>query len=311
MPNLVAPQLPLSSGPELITAVPHLLGYHPGPGALVALAVDDRGWCAIHYALPSDRWRAEVAQRLAQRILSYENRIVHLAGYGPDHEVSPCLDTVISALRVNGICVERAVRVRHGSWIQHWPHRYDAVDEPLPTPQTVAVDGRYIHPSRHDAAKALDPVTGPAREAMDTATARAEAQLKDLPEAELISTFLPVIGQLMDRPRPLSDQETAELGIALTVTRLRDEALRRTDGDDPERHILMWRTVVRRVDRAYLAAPASLLAYTAYLHGDGVLANFALERAQQADPGSTLADLLRQMIEMAVPREKARHLLTH
>ena len=50
-------------------------------------------------------------------------------------------------------------------------------------------------------------------------------------------------------------------------------------------HRRLWTDVVRRAQPGYVAAPASLLAFTAWQAGDGALANIALDRALADDPG--------------------------
>ena len=49
------------------------------------------------------------------------------------------------------------------------------------------------------------------------------------------------------------------------------------------------------------AEPASLLAVHAYLRGEGVLANMAIDVALDADPGHHLALLLRESIDRGMP----------
>ena len=50
-----------------------------------------------------------------------------------------------------------------------------------------------------------------------------------------------------------------------------------------------------------LAPPASLLAFAAWLSGDGALAWCAIDLARQADPDYSLANLLAEALEGAVP----------
>ena len=53
-------------------------------------------------------------------------------------------------------------------------------------------------------------------------------------------------------------------------------------------------------------APASLLAFTAWQAGDGTLANIALDRAVAADPGYSMALLLRDILAAGIPPSQAR-----
>jgi hypothetical protein len=73
-----------------------------------------------------------------------------------------------------------------------------------------------------------------------------------------------------------------------------------------EAHLRLWSDVVRRVTGPWLPAPASLLAFAAWQDGDGTLANLALERALAADPGYSMALLLREILTAGVPPSQAR-----
>ena len=66
-------------------------------------------------------------------------------------------------------------------------------------------------------------------------------------------------------------------------------------------HLALWADIVRRADGPWLPAPASLLAFTAWQAGDGTLANIALDRALAADPGYSMALLLRDILAAGVP----------
>ena len=54
--------------------------------------------------------------------------------------------------------------------------------------------------------------------------------------------------------------------------------------------------LTRLAPAGYIAGPASLLAFTAWQHGDGALANVALDRALADDDEYSMAQLLRQVL---------------
>jgi hypothetical protein len=108
------------------------------------------------------------------------------------------------------------------------------------------------------------------------------------------------------RLRP-NDNEVAWLGILLTSLRVRDEAWIRIDHDDPAEDIAFWRDFVRRVDPQYADAPACLLAYAAYIAGNGGLANMALERAS---PTYSMGALIKEIIDAGIPPSEVRIRMT-
>ena len=71
-------------------------------------------------------------------------------------------------------------------------------------------------------------------------------------------------------------------------------------------HQRLWTDLTRQAPPRYRAAPASLLAFTAWQRGNGALANLALEQALAANPGYSMAQLLRQVITAGAPPALAR-----
>ena len=66
---------------------------------------------------------------------------------------------------------------------------------------------------------------------------------------------------------------------------------------------LLWRALLEVAPDECAAAPATLLAWSAYLRGDGLTANLALDRALAADPGYRLAGLLAAAYSRGVAPE--------
>lgn len=108
---------------------------------------------------------------------------------------------------------------------------------------------------------------------------------------------------------PLDDDEVAWLALLLTEPEVRDYTWRRVDGD-VQLNLDLWSEIVRRVDPALSAAPATLLAFTAWRIGEGALASIALDRALDADATYPLAGLLAEAINEGVPPSRWRELIT-
>ena len=66
-------------------------------------------------------------------------------------------------------------------------------------------------------------------------------------------------------------------------------------------HLRLWTDLTRHAQPGYIAAPASLLAFTAWQAGNGALANLALDRAEADDPGYSMALLLRDTLTAGAP----------
>ena len=66
-------------------------------------------------------------------------------------------------------------------------------------------------------------------------------------------------------------------------------------------HQRLWTDLTRHAQPGYIAAPAALLAFTAWQNGNGALANLALDRALADTPGYSMALLLRDAIDAGAP----------
>lgn len=100
---------------------------------------------------------------------------------------------------------------------------------------------------------------------------------------------------------PFDPRTAARMLRALTEREVRDLVWCEISRLDAEAHVRLWRELVRR-SPAPLAAPAAgLLAFSAWLAGDGALAWCAVDRALSADPDHTLGQLVAQALEAALP----------
>lgn len=70
----------------------------------------------------------------------------------------------------------------------------------------------------------------------------------------------------------------------------------------------LWLRLTRCLRGAVRAEPAALLAYSAYLRGDGSLATSAIKAAFAADPDHPLADLLADALRDGYPHSMLRAL---
>jgi hypothetical protein len=91
----------------------------------------------------------------------------------------------------------------------------------------------------------------------------------------------------------------AWLSVLLVHLPVRDHAWEHSTDDDWQ--VDLWSDVVRRVDPPLAAAPASLLAYTAWRSGHGALATIAVERALAVDPDYALAQMIDEILDQCLP----------
>ncbi|TDQ48768.1 DUF4192 domain-containing protein [Actinorugispora endophytica] len=320
-------QLTVRSPVDLIAAVPYLVGFQPERG-LVVLGVD-AATGAVDFAVgyepvagddPADP--SGLAERLCDSF-DRERRWQALAvGYGSEEWTAPRVAALRTRLDRLDVAVVEALRLaggRYWSYVCRDPGCCPAEGTPYDVhrsavPATAVTAG--LRPwSRAELLAFTGPVNGPEREEMRRATLAAETRRTRLwgrpaPDgrapsgasftaAGIRAVRAAVAAAVRGGPPP--DPETvAWLGVLLVGLRARDEAWSRIDRAHIAEHIGLWSHVLRRVDPAYAAAPACLLAFAAWQNEDPYLAEAALDRAVEAVPDYSMALLIRQALRHGV-----------
>lgn len=159
------------------------------------------------------------------------------------------------------------------------------------------VDGRVTHDSRAALAATLTPDS----EAVTRITGLTEhrrlpAQL--LSEGTWIESTL--TRHLVEATLP-DDDDLARLLVALRHLRLRDAAWSTLTRDHARAAVACWTHVLNRCPEALAAAPAALLAWAAWLNGNGALAWCAVDRCESVEPGYGLGRIVAGLLERAHP----------
>jgi hypothetical protein len=317
--------------------VPHLLGFVPRKSLIVIGAGPPRD--RIHVTLrfdlparPSPRVARDIAQHAVSVLTGQQQAVAVAIGYGPGDLVTPFADAIRKAARRAGLELRDVLRVendRYWSYLCRNPDCCPPQGVPLEPghPAGAAMGaagkaaGKAVLPDRAALTASIGPLGGITRRSMREATRRAEAHAASLvtqasgsgrPQEARRLALLEGLSAVTDalvtyrQGGRFTDDQVAWLALALMSLRVRDDAWSRMDADFRDAHTRLWTDVVRRAEPAYLPAPASLLAFTAWQSGNGALANVALDRALAVSPGYSMALLLRDTIDAGAPPSLAR-----
>jgi hypothetical protein len=309
--------LRVSKPGDLIAAVPYLLGFHPTLSMVVIMLTPSSRAVAgtLRFDLP-DQDLPAVAKELARLLTRNKITQVLLAGYGPGPQVTPVMDTLRQMLPEQRIEVVEALRVDDG---RYWS--YLCTDptccppEGTPTESCghvvggAVVAGLVALPDRAALEATLAPVEGERRAAMREATKAAHVRARASLRIPMTGAYWYGEGRAeikraltdVDQDRALSDEQVAWLGILLTIIQVRDAVIALWPEFDEQTQLRCWSEVTRRVQPAYLPAPACLTAIMAMLNGDGALAAIAVQRALAVDPAYSMARLLDTGLRVGIP----------
>ena len=321
-------RLRVGSPTDLLAIVPHLLGFVPDHSLVIvgARGPTHRIEVTFRFDLPDppDRQAAAAIAAHAVKVLaSQQFTLAVVIGYGPGPLVTQVADGIRQAITGTGLELRDVLRVEAG---RYWSYLctnpvccppagvpFDLAGHPASVAMTVT-SGRGVLASRDDLAATIDSLTGPAAEAMRRETARAEriaARLiartaaTGIPARVVIEHGLKAVQAAITTYRNGGTIELAGqfawLTVALSHLWVRDDAWARMDPAHRDAHQQLWTDLARHAQPGYVAAPASLLAFTAWQAGNGALANLALDRAQADQPAYSLAQLLRDTIDAGTP----------
>ncbi|HEX3649109.1 MAG TPA: DUF4192 domain-containing protein [Pseudonocardiaceae bacterium] len=310
---------------ELIASIPTLLGFHPVDSLVV---LGQRGPRAkelrlvLRSDLPPPHEARELVDCLLLPLLQHEAAgvtMVVVGGEGP----SPDEDLPHRELmaRCETALADDGLPVVHQFWTPdtragcRW-HCYDDADctGVLPEPDRtelaiVAAElGLSVYGSRDDIVAMLEP------EPPDVLARRSKSLTKQSeatepgsdPPPDGLATVLAAIDDARAAPPDLTDQEVVGLITALNEQLVRDVCLDFDNLPDVLAAERLWAALTRATPAPERAQPASLLAFSAYARGDGVLAGIALRNAEAADAGHKLCALIHGALEIALPPDRVR-----
>lgn len=300
---------------HVLAAVPYLIEFRPA-GCVVAIGLRHETIVAVgHFDLggDADYGATTAATHLSGHLTRAGTDWALLIGYGRDAPVAAAVAVGRACLQQAGITVDDPLRVAGGRW---WnltcsepsccPPEGTAF-EPIPTAvlDTPAPSGRVaVH---------LAAVDGPARAAFAAAESIARQRLtfmaRQLPAIEdaplpaivagrtLPQTAVQIIEDTLAeqrRQQEVSAAQAALVAILLRSPTVLDAILHRSTGEDAQ--IRLWTRLIRHAHHSLVAGPATMLAVSALLAGDHILARAAIGRALDADPDHPHALAAQQLL---------------
>ncbi|MEU6720778.1 DUF4192 domain-containing protein [Nonomuraea sp. NPDC046802] len=294
----------------MVAIAPYLLGFHPQQ-SLVALAINDAkvtGTVRVDLTQDPDEM-AERTQHLVDVLTRNRIRRALLIGYGSGSQVTPIVDAAMDALRRAGIDLSEAIRVDDG---RYWS--YICTDVTCCPPEGVPIDptnsapaaaavvaGMRALPDRATLVATLDPPEEFDQDQARSITRDVCSQVKKTSKeggdwfGEGVSRVVTALKRIQSG-EGLDAEAVAWLGVYLTAKPVRDIAMTYMQQYGAETHVRLWTEVTRKVQPAFAAAPATLLAFAAMCRGDGPLASIALDRALSVSSRYNLALLLVQAL---------------
>jgi len=325
------PRVRVTSPASLLAVIPPLLGFEPSEPSLVVIGTESSSAevrITIRFDIPEARLAAAVVGEAIGYLADNCVTTAAVVGYGPACLVDPVAEEVLQRFRKAGIALVEVLRAhdqRYWSYVCTNPGCCPPEGTPFDAnahPAAAKFAGKPVLASRAALAQTIAPVTGEEAGAMVRADRRAEARARRLVREAGNGTGRKARRRALRGPGLLAVSEAialyregqslpsrnaaAWLALVLEELPVRDDAWARMDPKHNAAHRRLWTDVTRLARPGYAAAPAALLAFTAWQSGNGALANVAIDRALADQPGYSMARLLRQALDSGAPPSMAR-----
>jgi len=327
---------------DLVAGLPQLLGYRPDESVVLMALGGDTGrrvGLTVRADLPPAGHARELAAVLA-RSLSTDDPRAALAfvvsevpddaaallpagvgaggGCGTDLPHRSLVHDLVLALDAVGLPLEQALLVRGERWWDYdCPGACCAPDSGTPLPTSVGAlevaavaSGTVVAADRGALAERLAPPGEASCAAMEAVVLQVglEGPVGRSAGRRRIRSAVARCRPGREGGRP-GDEEVARIVWSLRQPEVRDWALLLSLGEDAAAAEALWTECTRRAPSPLDAFPAALVAVCSWLRGDGAMANTALDRALDSEPGNPLATVLRDALDACVAPRQLRAML--
>ncbi|MEZ0367022.1 DUF4192 domain-containing protein [Mycobacterium sp. pUA109] len=320
------PDFELHRPGALIAALPAILGFVPEK-SLVLVSVQGGALGSVMRVNLSDRLAARMPQ-LAQ--VAAAARPEAAIAVIVDAKGARCPVCNFDYRLVCTALTEELARHDIVLWAAHVVDRVDAggrwhcvdgcgsrgvVDDPAASPLAVAavLDGRRLYARRADleAVIAVDDGRRAAVRAVvaERAAAREVAHRAD-PDGQGrrdVRDAVAAAARVADGQQ-LDDAQLAAVGCALTDVRVRDTLYGLAIGEGAAGAEELWAVLARVLPEPWRVEALVLLAFSAYVRGDGPLAGVSLEAALRCQPTHRMAGMLDTALQSGLRPDKIRQL---
>ncbi len=288
---------------DVLAAVPLVLGFMPEESVVMLTFGAEHPFHARLDLPRNARERRAAAEALVDPAVRHRVRRVLFVLYAVDAALArSCARALVRTFTRSGVAVVDVLRSDGRCWFvvpldptgsESAGTSYDVTGH-LFTAQSVAA-GRVTRSSRDELAASVAPDL--------LAVAAVEAAASELdpdapPDLAWVRATVDRCGAGLDPPDPTT---AARLLVALRDRAARDTVLDAVDREAADHRLSLWSCLVRAAPPDLLAPVASVLAFHAWLAGDGALAWCALERAAEGVPACSLADVVAEALEQALP----------
>ena len=304
---MTTPPFRIRTEADVLALVPYTLGFHPVDSLVLVTLDEAKRPFQARIDLPDDVDELpSIAEHLVSAALRNGAARALVVVYTEDECVGEAAgEALVDRLDHAGVATLLTIRADGSRWFHLGEpgtegEPYDVLGHELSS--RAVLEGKVTYRDRDELVDSLSPVDPAAIEEV----AELLEALPALPGAgqELLLETLWLMEQVrthVAEMRPPELPVVARMLRALPNRDVRDLVWCDITRTNAEGHVALWREVVRRSPESSLAPAAGLLAFSAWLAGDGALAWCAVDRCLCADPDHVLGQLVGDALTSAMP----------
>lgn len=310
---------------DLLAVVPYVLGFHPEDSVVLLTFGPGESFHARMDLPVVEHEQRQVARLLREVVGRHGSDRVALVLYTEDAGAAQAFAAVaVPPLLAAGVEVIDVIRT-DGERFHHVGEpddggtAYDLSSHPYTADQVLR--GRVVHDCRSALADSLvgaddedvaavavaadrtaDRLIGVGKHPRTPLGVRVPLQVALAGELRTEGRWLQrTVRRALADPAGITTADAGRLLVLVALDSLREVAWAEIDRPGAGAHAELWRHLVRRAPRDLRPAPAALLAFSAWLHGEGALAWCALDRCFDVDPDDALGQHVAALLESATP----------
>jgi hypothetical protein len=322
MTTSLRPPLSYDDPGALIAAVPSMLSFHPTDSiVLLTYTGEDRLRLesVLRMDLPLPEHVADVAAQLRMVAANHEACVVELivlGGAGADPPIRLPYRNLVEYL--DDLFEQDGIALAHAAWSPTTRHgaTWWCYEDPECTGQ-VGTAPAAPFATRDDMTRLLAPdpdeVLAPRAAALSIEPDTVDVEptyrfvIDTIDQLDTAASVDPTLGA----PAPLDDPTIVRLARALSTAEIREACLAMPLTHRAAAAEHLWLILTRAIPGHARAHPASLLAVSAYLRGEGTLASMAVDTALAANPAHHLTNTLRHALDCGIPPTQFRAMLAN
>lgn len=314
---------PLNRPGKLIAALPAVLGFVPEKSLVLVTIERGQLGCVMRADIGGDTLGAAVHMADVAAISGPDSAVLVIV----DEEGATCrmcsddhrelAGAVGDALDAHGIELWAAHVVDRVALGGRW-HCADgcgnngSVDDPSSSPLALAavLDGRPLFANRNELVDVIAVSDSARADGLGELIERVAHAGEDRPDVEArrdVERAMAAADDLAEG-RLVTDDDVARLACSLIDPRVRDTLYALAVGSTGEVVEALWALMARALPDPWRVEVLVLLAFSAYVRGDGPLAGVSLEAALRGNPQHKMAGMLDQALQSGMRPEKIREL---